>query len=44
MMSNHFHLLLEVPPMVEGGLSDEALLQRKRGPERLARRFATASS
>ena len=27
-MSNHFHLLLEVPPMVEGGLSDELLLQR----------------
>jgi len=29
-MSNHFHLLLEVPPMAEGGLSDEVLLQRKR--------------
>jgi REP element-mobilizing transposase RayT len=28
LMSNHFHLLLEVPPMAEGGLSDEALLQR----------------
>jgi putative transposase len=28
LMSNHFHLLLEVPPMVAGGLSDEALLQR----------------
>jgi REP element-mobilizing transposase RayT len=27
-MSNHFHLLLEVPPMAGGGLSDEALLQR----------------
>ena len=27
-MSNHFHLLLEVPPMAEAGLSDEALLQR----------------
>ena len=27
-MSNHFHLLLEVPPMPEGGFSDEALLQR----------------
>jgi REP element-mobilizing transposase RayT len=27
-MSNHFHLLLEVPPMAEGGLSDEELLQR----------------
>ena len=25
---NHFHLLLEVPPMAEGGLSDEALLTR----------------
>jgi REP element-mobilizing transposase RayT len=28
LMSNHFHLLLEVPPMVEGGLSDEGLLHR----------------
>ncbi len=28
LMSNHFHLLLEVPPMAEDGLSDEALLQR----------------
>jgi REP element-mobilizing transposase RayT len=27
-MSNHFHLLLEVPPMPEGGISDEILLQR----------------
>jgi len=27
-MSNHFHLLLEVPPMAKGRLSDEALLQR----------------
>ncbi len=27
-MSNHFHLLLEVPPMKEEGLSDEELLQR----------------
>lgn len=27
-MSNHFHILLEVPPMAEGGLSDETLLQR----------------
>jgi REP element-mobilizing transposase RayT len=27
-MSNHFHLLLEVPPLAEGGLSDELLLQR----------------
>ncbi len=27
-MSNHFHLLLEVPPMAEGGLRDESLLQR----------------
>jgi REP element-mobilizing transposase RayT len=27
-MSNHFHLLLEVPPLAEGGLSDEVLLQR----------------
>jgi REP element-mobilizing transposase RayT len=28
LMSNHFHLLLEVPPMAVGGLSDEVLLQR----------------
>jgi REP element-mobilizing transposase RayT len=27
-MSNHFHILLEVPPMPEGGISDELLLQR----------------
>jgi REP element-mobilizing transposase RayT len=27
-MSNHFHLLLEVPPMPQGGLSDEELLRR----------------
>ena len=27
-MSNHFHLLLEVPPMAAGGVSDELLLQR----------------
>ena len=27
-MSNHFHLLLEIPPMAEGGLSDESLLKR----------------
>ncbi len=27
-MSNHFHLLLEVPPMPEGGISDEVLLKR----------------
>ena len=27
-MSNHFHLLLEVPPMPEGVLNDELLLQR----------------
>ena len=30
-MSNHFHLLLEVPPLPAGGLSDEALLQRLSG-------------
>ncbi|MEI6607159.1 MAG: transposase [Verrucomicrobiota bacterium] len=30
-MSNHFHLLLEVPPMEEGGLSDEELLRRLGG-------------
>lgn len=29
-MSNHFHLLLEVPPMLKGGLSDEELLKRLR--------------
>ena len=28
LMTNHFHLLLEVPPMAEGGLSDEGLLHR----------------
>jgi putative transposase len=27
-MSNHFHLLLEVPPMLEGGIPDEELLKR----------------
>ncbi len=27
-MSNHFHLLIEVPPMPEGGPSDEELLRR----------------
>ena len=31
LMSNHFHLLLEVPPMAEGGLADEGLLQRLSG-------------
>ncbi|MEI8038824.1 MAG: transposase [Verrucomicrobiota bacterium] len=30
-MSNHFHLLLEVPRMADGGLSDEVLLQRLSG-------------
>lgn len=29
-MSNHFHLLVEVPPRPEEGLSDEALLDRLR--------------
>jgi putative transposase len=28
LMSNHFHLLLEVPPMPEGGISDEEFLAR----------------
>jgi REP element-mobilizing transposase RayT len=28
LMDNHFHLLLEVPPMVEGGISDNELLKR----------------
>ena len=27
-MSNHFHLLLEVPPMPEEGISDDELLKR----------------
>jgi putative transposase len=27
-MSNHFHVLLEVPPMPEGGISDEELFKR----------------
>ena len=27
-MSNHFHILLEVPPMPTGGISDEVLLKR----------------
>ncbi len=27
-MSNHFHILLEVPPMPEGGIPDELLLKR----------------
>ena len=27
-MSNHFHVLLEVPPMPEGGLTDDELLKR----------------
>ena len=27
-MSNHFHILLEVPPMAERGISDEELLKR----------------
>ncbi len=27
-MSNHFHILLEVPPMPEGGIPDEELLKR----------------
>jgi putative transposase len=30
-MSNHFHLMLEVPPMAAGGLSDGELLQRLSG-------------
>jgi REP element-mobilizing transposase RayT len=30
-MSNHFHLLLEVPPMAEEGLSDGELLKRLSG-------------
>jgi putative transposase len=28
LMSNHIHILLEVPPMPEGGISDEELLKR----------------
>jgi len=30
LMSNHFHLLLEVPPMPEGGIADEELFMRLR--------------
>jgi REP element-mobilizing transposase RayT len=30
-MSNHFHVLVEVPPMPEGGISDEMLLKRLAG-------------
>jgi REP element-mobilizing transposase RayT len=30
LMGNHIHLLVEVPPLPEGGLSDEALLDRLR--------------
>ena len=29
-MSNHFHILLEVPPMPEGGITDDELLRRLR--------------
>ncbi len=28
LMSNHFHILLEVPPMPESGISDAELLER----------------
>ena len=28
LMSNHFHLLLEVPPLPEGGIPNQELLQR----------------
>ncbi len=28
LMSNHFHILLEVPPMPEGGISDQELFER----------------
>ncbi|MEX1116251.1 MAG: transposase [Akkermansiaceae bacterium] len=28
LMSNHFHVLLEVPPMPEGGITDEELFKR----------------
>jgi len=28
LMSNHFHVLLEVPPMPEGGISNEELFRR----------------
>jgi putative transposase len=28
LIDNHFHLLLEVPPIADGGLSDEELLKR----------------
>ena len=28
LMSNHIHILLEIPPMAAGGISDEELLKR----------------
>ncbi len=28
LMTNHFHILLEVPPLAEGGISEEVLLKR----------------
>ena len=31
LMCNHFHLLLEVPPLAEGGITEEALLKRLSG-------------
>jgi putative transposase len=31
LMCNHFHLLLEVPPMPEGGIAEEVLLKRLSG-------------
>ena len=41
-MSNHFHILLEVPPMPEGGLADEELLERLRALYSKARVAAVA--
>jgi hypothetical protein len=35
-MDNHFHILLEVPPMAESGLSDEEF------PKRLSATFGEA--
>ena len=31
LMCNHFHLLLEVPPVAEGGITEELLLKRLAG-------------
>lgn len=43
LMSNHFHLLLEVPPMPGGGLADDGLLHRLRALYSQARVDAVAA-